>query len=205
MTDKAKKSVSQTIEYYEKQAEQFVSTTIGADMSGLYVQFEKYLIPSCRILDLGCGSGRDSRYFSEKGYEVVAVDPSPTMCGQTSKFAGVPIVTVSAEEMNFREEFDAIWACASLLHVSRDKMPEAFRRIRQALRKEGICYCSFKYGDSDRVADGRYFADYNEEMLVELLQSVGGFEIINMWVTGDVRTDRAEQKWINAILRKIEL
>jgi SAM-dependent methyltransferase len=204
MTEEAKK-LDQTLTYYEKQAEQFVSTTLGADMSELYASFETYLATPCRILDLGCGSGRDSRYFAEKGYEVVAADPSPVMCQKTREIAGVPVITVSAEEMTFREEFDAIWACASLLHVPREKMPEAFYRIRQALRPEGICYCSFKYGDQDRVADGRYFADYNEEMLVELQQSVGGFEIINMWVTGDVRTDRAEQKWINAILRKIEI
>jgi SAM-dependent methyltransferase len=199
MTDETTKLAFQTLEYYEKQAEQFVSTTLGADMSGLYDSFEKYLTPSCRILDLGCGSGRDSRYFAEKGYDVVAADPSPTMCQKTREIAGVPVITVSAEEMTFREEFDAIWACASLLHVARGKMPEAFRRIRQALRPAGICYCSFKYGDSDRVIDGRYFADYNEKTLTELLQSVGGFEIINMWVTGDVRPDRAEQRWVNAI------
>lgn len=66
MEDKYRSDVDRTIEYYGKNAEEFVTSTIYADVSGLYKHFEKHISLGCRILNLGCGSGRDSKYFAKK-------------------------------------------------------------------------------------------------------------------------------------------
>ncbi len=196
------KKTDETIKYYEENASAFIDSTIGADVSELYTRFEEYLSPGCRVLDLGCGSGRDSKYFVGRGYDVAAADPSSAMCAQTRAYAKVPVFEMKAEELAFSNEFDAVWACASMLHVPREKQPEAFHRIGKALNKDGICYCSWKYGDTDRFEGGRCFTDFTEKSLRELLQGISEFEVLEVWITSDVRKDRQNQKWINVLMRK---
>ena len=192
-----------SVDYYEKNAEAFVASTINADVSMLYEEFERYLKPGCRIMDLGCGSGRDSKYFSDKGYIVVAIDPSPTMCKKAKEIAGVPTYTMKAEELTFENEFDAVWACASLLHVSRDNQAAVIRKICRALRQNGILYCSWKYGTQDRQENGRCFTDLEEKEMSRILMDVPELSLLKSWVTTDVRSDRSEQKWLNVMLRKV--
>lgn len=195
--------ITDSVNYYETHADDFVVSTINADMSELYVEFEKYLEPGCRIMDLGCGSGRDSRYFSNKGYEVIAVDPSPTMCAKTKEIAEVTIYNLRAEEISFKEEFDAVWACASLLHVVRADQVSTLQTISLALRNGGILYCSWKYGNQERSDRGRHFTDYDERELGRILAYVPELKLIKSWVTRDMRTDQQEQKWLNVLLKKV--
>lgn len=202
MEGKVRTGLEETIAYYDHNAENFVESTINADVSALYKPFEELLPQGARILDLGCGSGRDSRYFSQRGYEVVAVDPSPSMCEHTRSIVKISVLQLKAEDINFYNEFDAIWACASLLHVPYDKQKDTMRKIGIALKAKGICYCSWKYGSKERTDNGRYFADHTEQSLNDLINSIGIFKIYNCWITDDVRIDKC-QKWINVILKKL--
>lgn len=147
MEDKHQTDIEETIAYYDHNAESFIESTINADVMELYKPFEKLIFPGARILDLGCGSGHDSRYFSQRGYDIVAVDPFQAMCEQTRTYACVPVYRMKAEEMRFLNEFDAVWACASLWHISRDKQEVALYRIANSLKNDGIIYSSWKYGD----------------------------------------------------------
>lgn len=119
MEDKHQTDIEETIAYYDHNAKAFVDSTLNVDVSELYKPFEKLLFPGARILDLGSGSGRDSRYFTQRGYGVVAVDPSPAMCEHTRFIVDAPVVQMKAEDMSFKKEFDEVWACALLLHVPR--------------------------------------------------------------------------------------
>lgn len=188
--------------YYEENADDFIKSTIHADVSSLYRKFEKYLAKGCRILDLGSGSGRDSKYFTEKGYDVIAVDPSLAMCKRTKEYAGVPTFLMKAEELSFEKQFDAVWACASLLHVPRTKQVIAMHRIYDSMNIGGILYSSWKYGDQDRVKDGRIFTDLDEDGLSMILKEIPGLCLIETWVTSDVRMEQKEQKWLNALIMK---
>lgn len=201
MEDKCRKDIDETIAYYEQNAAEFVDSTLKADVSELYEPFEELLSMGARILDLGCGSGRDSRYFTQRGYDVVAVDPSPAMCKHTKSIVDIPVFQIKAEEMNFCNEFDGVWACASLLHVPRDKQKQVMALIGRSLKSKGICYCSWKYGDEERIDNGRHFTDYTEQSLSNLLNNMGIFKVINCWITDDVRINK-DQKWINVIIRK---
>ena len=119
-------------------------STVNVDVSSLYKEFEGHIKRGCRILNLGCGSGRGrgSKYFAEQGYDVVAVDPSPAMCEKTRTLSGVVTYIQRAEELEFENEYDAVWACASLLHVSRENQGKALVSICKTLKPEGILYCS---------------------------------------------------------------
>ena len=202
MENKCGIDMKQTIEYYERNAPSFIESTIDADVSELYRSFEELLAPGCRILDLGCGSGRDSKYFIEKGYDVVAIDPSLAMCIQTKGVANILVYKMKAEEIQFFDEFDAVWACASLLHVRREDQIKVLKLIADALVTDGVFYGSWKYGDQDRFDSCRYFCDMNEKLLRMTLMKIPVFCVIKVWITQDVRHESAHQRWLNVLLRK---
>ena len=120
---------NETLDYYNKNAQEFCQSTVNADMSVCYQMFEKYLPHGGKILDLGCGSGRDSKYFLSQGYEVVSVDGSEAICKCASEYLQRPVQCVRFEEMNFSQEFDGVWACASLLNVEKDKLSDVLKRV----------------------------------------------------------------------------
>jgi SAM-dependent methyltransferase len=194
-------SENSTIKYYSDNAESFLANTVNVDMSKHHAQFEKYLKPSGRILDLGCGSGRDSLHFLKQGYSVVSVDGSIEMCKAASKLTGQEARWIMFDQLDYVNEFDGIWACASLLHVSRDAMVNVLYLVKRALKDNGTLYLSYKYGNTQREKDGRLFSDYTEETVRELLNEVGGFKIKEIWCTEDVRPDRNE-KWVNTVFCK---
>lgn len=171
-------------------------------MNELYHKFEKCIDLGTHILDLGSGSGRDSKYFYEKGYKVTAIDPSSKMCEATKKIANVPVYTLTAQKMRFENEFGGIWACASLLHVSYDQMNVVLENISKALICGGILYSSWKKGDGENRNDGRVFYDMTEKKLVSLLYDFPEFEIIEIWETIDKREDKQRRSWINLLVKK---
>lgn len=192
--------MNQTISYYEEHAEEFCRSTLDADMTYCRDRFLKYLNPGSRILDAGCGSGRDSKAFADLGYYVTAIDASPKICAEAEKILGQKVLCQSFEEMDMENMFDGIWACASLLHVSKEEILSVLHRLKRALKETGILYASFKYGDGEVIQRGRYFKYYNERSLEKLMQDAG-FEILELFVTEDVRKDRSGEKWVNVIVK----
>lgn len=199
MSDHEKK----TLDYYNRQFGQYTETTVDLEFSDIQDRFLKYLEPGATILDFGCGSGRDSRYFLQKGYAVEASDGSEEMVRIATETAGIPVKLMLFSELDETEKYDGIFACASILHVPSAELPDIFRRVHKALKTGGIFYPSFKYGGFEGERKGRYFTDQNEEKLAKLLQESGGFEIIEQWISYDVRPGRGEEKWLNTIMRKV--
>ena len=191
-----------TLEYYDQNAEQFFKTTAEVDFTGTQDRFLRYLEPGSRILDLGCGSGRDARYFLEKGYQVDATDGSAEICRLASEYTGIPVRQMLFNELDAEEEYDGIWACASILHLSEDELRDVMHRIGTALKEGGIFYTSFKYGDFAGERNGRYFRDFTEESFREFLTDFHEFRMTDQWITSDVRPNRGEEKWLNVLLRR---
>ncbi|MCQ4636063.1 class I SAM-dependent methyltransferase [Anaerovorax odorimutans] len=191
-----------TIEYYDKNAKTFFDETCSSNMSHLYDSFLKYIPKNGTILDLGCGSGRDSKAFLDRGYQVTAVDASQQLCCLASAFIGQEVLCRKFEDLNFCDSFDGIWACASLLHVNKEDMPRILRKLSLALKREGVLYASFKYGDSQRTKGLRFFNDYTEADLDSLLCPETGFCCVEWSITGDVREGREGEKWLNFVARK---
>ena len=193
--------MNDTINYYNLNAESFIAGTVNADMSYARNLFLKYVKPGGRILDAGCGSGRDSLAFMDAGYEVDAFDASAEICRLASERLGFPVACRRFEDLEGEEEYDGIWCCASLLHVRKTDMADVMRRLKKLLKTEGAIYVSFKKGDSERVKDGRFFNDMTLETCEKLLRE-SGFEVLELYESGDVREGREDEKWINAVGKK---
>ncbi|MCT4592794.1 MAG: class I SAM-dependent methyltransferase [Anaeromicrobium sp.] len=190
-------------EYYNENAESFVENTLNADMANLYDRFEKYFIKDNSILDLGCGSGRDSLYFKNQGYIVTALDYSEKLAKSASKLIGQEVLVKDMREISYVSKFHGIWACASVLHINRIDINMVMKNCARALKDEGVFYLSFKYGDREEMKNGRYFNFYNEESFRQLIKKVGGFKILEMFKTTDVRPGREGEYWLNIIMKKI--
>lgn len=192
--------MNQTIAYYDEHAEKYCAATVNADMSFCRDRFMDALQAGACILDAGCGSGRDSKVFLENGFEVTAMDASGKMCMEAEKLLGQNVLQGTFENMDFKNEFDGIWACASLLHVARTEINLVMKKLKKALKPDGVLYVSFKYGTGERIVQGRIFNDYNEKMLRKLLCD-NGFEACEIFITGDVREDYLGEKWTNALAK----
>ena len=193
--------MDKNIEYYNENAQSFFEGTVNADMSLWRDKFEKYVSDGGRILDAGCGSGRDSRAFKQHGYSVVAFDASKEMCRMAAELLNQEVWQMRFDEIAFDEEFDGIWACASLLHVPQDELPTIMQKLHTALKAKGVIYVSFKYGEGTKQRGERTFSDFTEDSVKKLLKE-SNFEVIECGITSDIRPGRDAEKWINAIARK---
>lgn len=197
-----------TLDYYDRNAGKFTKDTADVEFTQIQDLFLGYLAPGARILDLGCGSGRDSRYFLSKGFEVEACDGSAEMVKIASETAGIPVRRMLFEELSEVERYDGIFACASLLHVPYVQLGDILAKIERALKDNGILYVSFKYGTFEGERNGRYFTDMTMERLQERLEDAAkrsgrrALKVVESRITGDVRPGRESEKWLNVILRK---
>ena len=192
---------NKTLDYYNKNADNFVANTISVDFKRTQDKFLDKL-QGKRILDFGCGSGRDTKYFLEKGYEVDAVDGSEELCKAASKYTGIQVRQMLFQELIEQNRYDGIWACSSILHLSKDELRIVFPKMLDALCSNGIIYTSFKYGEFEGERNGRFFTDFTIETFSEFISDIDNIKMEEDWITGDVRPGRGEEKWLNLILRK---
>ncbi len=195
--------MNSTLKYYDSNAKTFTETTVAADMSSLQEEFLCLIPPHSCILDCGCGSGRDTLAFTKKGYIVTPIDGSEEMCRYTTELTGIEARRILFEEINYQDEFEGIWACASLLHVKRSDLPLILKKLSVAAKPSGILYMSFKYGDySGQREDGRFFTDLTEKNIPDLLNQETGWEDLKHEISADVRPERTSARWLNIFARK---
>ncbi len=191
---------NQTLEYYEKNAEAYVKDTVSVDFTDVQNRFMQAL-KGRKILDFGCGSGRETKVFMDLGFNVFAFDGSVEMCKLASKHTGIDVKHMLVQDIDFEDEFDGIWAYASLLHVPSDEMESVLLKLKKALKSNGIFCASFKPGEFEGQREGRYYTDLTEEVAAELFEKVG-FKVIKTWLSDDVRKERSDLKWTNIIVKK---
>lgn len=193
---------NKTLEYYNKNAESFVEGTVAVDFEQTQLRFISKLKVGDYILDFGCGSGRDTKYFLEKGFKVDAIDGSEELCKKASKITGIEVRQMLFQELNEVSKYNGIWACSSILHLPKSELKVVLRKMLIALKDHGVIYTSFKYGDFEGMRNGRYFTDFTLEAFQEFIKEISGTAIEESWITGDVRPGRGEEKWLNLLLRK---
>lgn len=196
--------INKTISYYNENAERFVQGTVHVCFSEMQEMFLGRLPGGAHILDFGCGSGRDTKYFLDRGCLVDATDGSASMCELAGRYTGITVKNQRFQELEEDGRYDGIWACSSILHVPLQELPDILQRMEKALKENGIIYASFKYGDFSGIRNGRYFTDMTEDTFAELMYGIKGLKTEQQWVTSDVRLERGEEKWLNLILRKIQ-
>lgn len=198
-------SQNETLKYYDKNAESFVAGTVGVAFTEMQDRFLALLPPGGKILDFGCGSGRDTKYFYEKGFLVDAVDGSEEMCRYAREYTGMPVRKMLFSELDAIEEYDGIWACSSILHLPLEKLTDVFKKMICALKTDGIIYTSFKYGSYMGMRNGRYFTDFTEESFEKYICGIEDICVRTLWITEDVRPNRGNERWLNTILQKTKL
>ena len=193
---------NKTINYYNKYTKSFIQTTRSVDLTNIQNKFLSYLPSGASILDFGCGSGRDTKYFLKRNYNVTAIDVSEEICKEASKYTGIKVKQMLFEELNAQNIYDGIWACASILHLSKSDLFLVFHKMNKALKENGIIYTSFKYGEFEGKRNGRYFTDFTEDSLKEFILQIPQLQIKEIWTTGDVREGRGDERWLNILICK---
>lgn len=187
--------------YYDQNAQEFFDGTINVDMASLYSEFIPLIPKQSFILDAGCGSGRDTKAFINLGFKVHAIDASEELGKLAEQQINQAVEITTFQQFNSPQSFDAIWACASLLHVPMIELPQAFKNLASHLKPKGVFYCSFKYGDNEVERNGRRFTNLNEKLLQEVIAD-SDTTILKTWCTSDLRKGRESEKWLNAIVVK---
>ncbi|WP_419206710.1 class I SAM-dependent methyltransferase [Photobacterium leiognathi] len=190
-----------SIDFYNNHADDFYQSTVDVDVSPLLDRFIPYLPISAHILDSGCGSGRDSKAFLKQGFQITAIDASKALGKKAENLIQQPVEITTFQDFETTDKFDAIWACASLLHVPSHELNDVFKKLSNCLVDGGIFYCSFKYGDDDIERNGRSFTNCDENRLSKFITNAS-LSIKETWITGDLRPGREDEKWLNVILEK---
>ncbi|MDE6749468.1 MAG: class I SAM-dependent methyltransferase [Lachnospiraceae bacterium] len=196
------KIVEDTLNYYNKNAREFADGTVNVNFTEIQNLFLEYVPEGGKILDFGCGSGRDTKYFLNKGYNVDAIDGSYELCKIAGNYTGISVKKMKFEELDCIEVYDGIWACASILHVEKKELPTILRKMTDAGKTGGVIYTSFKYGEFEGYRNGRYFIYHTEESFKKIIEDIPELTIDKLWVSDDVRAERGEEQWLNLILRK---
>jgi len=195
--------MNSTLEYYADNAQNFFDNTHDKEMGEIYKKFLSLITAEGYILDAGCGSGRDSRYFLSQGYKVEAIDASKEMAILATDYVGQEVKCLRFDETNEVELFDAIWAAASLLHLPYSELEKTFIHLSKALKNGGMFYASFKYGIDEYQKEGRHFTPLNEEQTEALFCNIPSLQLLTVWLSDDVRQERKGEKWLNLLARKV--
>lgn len=188
--------------YYDEHAKEFINSTINCNMEDIYSFFNKYLNGCTNLLDIGFGSARDMLYFKNKGIEVYGIDTSSEMCKNAKKLGLKNVYNLSILDFKTDIRFDAIWACASLLHVESSKLNEVLINCCNLLRDNKYMYVSFKYGTFEGVRNNRYYIDMTLEKFLPYLNNTN-LKVVDTLISTDVRSNN-DTKWLNIILQKVK-
>lgn len=208
MTDKS------TLDFYNQHADAYIKQTRQIDMKALYDAFVSQLPTDIKmpqhILDVGCGSGRDSFWFSNKfGMNVTAIDGSLELIKRNQVYYATSNINWKylkfgdIKYQGWKNQFTGIWACASLLHVSFNELPSIVEDLMHTLISGGVMYASFKHGDSERWDGDRFFCDVNEDRFIEVFQQINLSYSLSYeaWITADQRGGR-NIEWFNVLINK---
>ena len=191
-----------TLDYYNKNADSFFKRTINHIITDTQKSFCEKIPKNGRILDFGCGSGRDSKLFINMGYEVDAIDGSIEICKVASSYIGINVKHMLFQDLKEKEKYDGIWACSSILHLPKKELIDVLKKMSDALKTRGIIYTSFKYGDFEGERNERHFTDFTEKSFNSFIKDIKELKILECWITNDVRPQKSNEKWLNVFLQK---
>lgn len=193
-----------TLDYYNKNASEYFEQTLNGNFAENYEKFLSRIPQNAYILDFGCGSGRDSKYFIENGYKVKAIDGSIEMCKLASEYIGQEVECMKFDELNEESIYDGIWACSSILHVGKEQLGSILEKMITALKEKGIIYTSFKKGVKDEIKEGKYYNYLTKEKLEEIIENYKlNVKIIDYFETLPSTKRIQDIVWANYILQKV--
>lgn len=195
-----------TLEYYNKNAKIYCDQTLVGNLQENYNKFLEHLQSNAYILDFGCGSGRDSKYFLDNGYKVKAIDGSIEMCKLAGKYINQEVTCMKFEELNDINAYDGIWACSSILHVEKENLLDILIKMINSLKINGIIYTSFKIGTGYEVKEGKYYNYLTKDEMIQTLNKTSkSVKLVDYFETLPSTRRKAENTiWGNFIIKKFE-
>nr|WP_247711819.1 class I SAM-dependent methyltransferase [Qipengyuania qiaonensis] len=153
------------------------------------------LTPGCRILELGCGGGRDAARMIERGFALDPTDGTPAMVHKANERFGVGARVMRFDELEADQTYDAVWANACLLHLARDDLPGILAAICRALVPGGWHFANYKLGDGEgRDLLGRLHNFPAAPWLKATYRAVG-FEIAAVEIYPGLGADGTQRDW----------
>ncbi|MBQ2262071.1 MAG: class I SAM-dependent methyltransferase [Loktanella sp.] len=169
-----------TQKFYSSNAATYAQSG-GEKISQHLNRFLAELPARARILELGCGGGRDAKALIAAGHDVEPTDGIPEIARQAEELLGIPVKVLRFEELEARDAYDAIWANASLLHVARTALPDVLRRVRTALKPGGLHLATYKGGGQEGLdRHGRYFNYLTPDDVVQMYEHAGDWDIVSL-------------------------
>lgn len=195
-----------TLEFYNQNAKLYCEQTINGNLEENYKRFLTRLSKGAYILDFGCGSGRDSKYFLDNGYKVKAIDGSIEMCKLASKYINQEVTCMKFEELNDINVYDGIWACSSILHIEKEKLENVLKKMLNSLKPNGIIYTSFKLGEGYQIKEGKYYNYLTQDEMEKMLNNISEkAKIIDFFETlPSTKRNSQNTIWGNFIIKKFE-
>lgn len=193
-----------TLEYYNKNAKIYCEQTLVGNLQENYDRFLKYLPSNAYILDFGCGSGRDSKYFIHNGYRVKAIDGSIEMCKLASKYINQEVTCMRFEDLTNIDTYDGIWACSSILHIEKENLPKVLAKMINALKTNGIIYTSFKIGTGYEVKEDKYYNYLTKNEMIQILNQLNkNIKLVEYFETlPSTKREAKNTVWGNFIIKK---
>jgi len=167
-----------TLAFYAREAPVYVAS--GFDGVSRHLGgFLNRLQPGARILELGCGGGRDAAEMLRRGFDVVPTDGVAAMAQKAAERLGMPVAVLRFDELTAVAEFDAVWAHASLLHVPRAGLGDVLAAIHRALKPGGLHFACYKTGDGEaRDRLGRLYNYLSPDELAAAYRAVAPWQLI---------------------------
>lgn len=193
---------SATLDFYASEAPVYAASGPGGIARHLPVFIER-LKPGARILELGCGGGRDAEYLIAQGFDVDATDGTAEIAAQAAQRLNRPVRVMRFDELSSIEQYDAVVASASLLHVPRPDLPQIVRQIWQALKPGGWHLASYKGGGEEgRDRFGRYFNYLDAAEIEAIYANAGRWEKVETISDMGGGYDGVQGPWHSISLRK---
>ncbi len=193
-----------SIDFYNENVERYSDNIKDSKSREILNEILKYIPENGKILDAGCGTGRDSLIMKELGYEVTAFDGAYKMVELARKVTGLPVIVDTFENIALQNNtFDGIVALSSFIHVDKENMEQVFKKLYNSLKKEEYMVCSYKLGENYIYQeDGRKFTCYTIKEFAEFIEQKTQFTLIEKIIQTDARKGLEHIQWGNFILKK---
>lgn len=193
-----------TIAAYDRMADAYFAETRARDLQADYDLFLRY-VPGAGprdLLDLGCGPGRDLRYFANLGHRATGVDGSARFVAMARSYSGCPVLHQDLCKLRLPpERFDGAFASASLFHLPMAELPQVLHKIRRTLRAGGVLACINPRGqDEQGWIDDRFCIYYRLSTWRKLVKDAGFIELTHGYRPRGL--PRARQNWLTTLWRK---